>query len=217
VKGLWGFAGGLVFLFSIYAAQVFARDGEDPAGVTGLLYAARGVGALAGPLVARRLIGESVRGLRRSIQIAFPLAAAAMVAFSWTTSAWAAVPILIISHAGGSIVWVSSTQLIQLTVPNRLQGRVFSVEFAALTLTMALSNAFAGSALGRDLLSLRGTTLSLAAATAFSGLVWAFLMGRLAGRLEEAGRAAAISEATIVARPAPAPGRDAARAPPARK
>jgi MFS family permease len=186
VKGLWGLSGGFVFLFSVYAGEVFTPRGEDPAGATGLLYAGRGVGALVGPLVARRLLGESVRDLRRGIQIAFPLAAAAMIAFAHAPTAAIAALLLVVAHAGGSIVWVSSTQILQLTVPNELQGRAFSVEFAALTLTMALSNGFAGGALGRDLLSLRGVTFAMAAAAATSAAVWALAMGRLGPRLEAA-------------------------------
>lgn len=227
VKGLWGLSGGLVFLLSIYASEVLTGGGEGAAGVTGLLYTGRGLGALAGPLIARRLIGESVRALRRSIQIAFPLAAVSIFAFAYAEDAWTAAALLVLAYGGGSITWVSSTQLIQLTVPNRLQGRVFSVEFATLTLTMALSNAFAGSALGRELLSLRGVTFVMAAVATVSALVWAFAMRRLGSRLEvaartsaisdAAGRASAISEGELAAPPAPAPGPGGAPAPPAHR
>jgi hypothetical protein len=51
-----------------------------------------------------------------------------------------------IAHIGGSTQWVFSTSLLQLNVPNRLQGRVFAVEGALLTLATALSSYTTGVA-----------------------------------------------------------------------
>jgi MFS family permease len=186
VKGLWGMSGGIVFLFSIYAGAVFSAGGAAPARATGLLYAGRGVGALVGPLVTQRLWGESSRSLRRSIQVGFPLAAVAYVAFSFAPNAVIGALLLVCAHAGGSACWVSSTQLLQISVPNGLQGRVFAVELCALTFTMALSNAFAGVALGRDVMGLRAVTFVIAGAAAVSALIWALTMRRLGRRLDAA-------------------------------
>ncbi len=197
VKGLWGMSGGIVFLFSIYAGEIFTPKGGDPAGATGVLYAGRGLGALAGPLIARRFLGESVAGLRRSIQIAFPMAALAFAAFAYApslappgqASLAAGALLLVVAHAGGSIAWVNSTQLLQLTVPNALQGRVFSVELAALTLTMSLSNAGAGAAIAQGIADARAATFAMAAAAVVSAVVWAVAMARLGERLELAAEA----------------------------
>ena len=186
VKTLWGLSSGIVFLFSVYAAEVFAVGGRDAATNTGLLYAGRGVGALLGPLVARRFLGETADALRRGIQIAFPLAAAAMAAFAFVPSAQGGAALLVLAHAGGSTCWVNSTQLLQLSVPNALQGRVFAVELAGLTVAMALSNAFAGAVLGRELLGLRATTLAMAGMAITSALVWALAMRRHAPALDAA-------------------------------
>ena len=189
VKGLWGMSGGLVFLFSIYAGQRFNVPSRDPSSITGLLFAGRGLGALMGPLVARRLIGESPKALRRSIQIAFPASVAAIIAFAFAPNALLGALCLVFVHAGGSTCWVNSSQLLQLTVPNSLQGRVFAVELATFTFAMALSNAFAGAALGRGLLDLRGVTFAMAAAAALSAIVWWLLMRRVGARLDSAGEA----------------------------
>ena len=186
VKCLWGMSGGIIFLFSIYAGERFAAPGHDTSSITGLLFAGRGLGALAGPLVARRLIGESAPSLRRAIQIAFPIAALAVVAFSFAPNALVGALCLVVVHAGGSTCWVNSSQLLQLTVPNQLQGRVFAVEIAAFTFTTALSNAFAGSVLGSGALDLRGVTLVMAGSAALSALVWWFAMRRVGARLDAA-------------------------------
>jgi predicted MFS family arabinose efflux permease len=186
VKGLWGMSGGIVFLFSIYAGEIFTDPGENPAGATGLLYAGRGVGAFCGPLIAKRLMGESVKRLRSAIQIAFPLAACAIVAFSYAPNAVVGALLLVLVHAGGSIVWVSSTQLLQLTVPNHFLGRVASVELAGLMLTVSISTGITGMALSRGFTSLRGATFAMAAAAAVATIVWLLSVTRFGQRLDEA-------------------------------
>lgn len=185
-KALWGLSGGVVVLFSIYAGSVFAGRGVDVARTTGLLYAGRGTGAFIGPLIAQRVFGSSSEGLRRSIQAGFPLAAAAIAAFAFAPSATLGTLLLICAHAGGSTCWVSSTQLLQLAVPNELLGRACAVELAAFTFAFSLSSAFTGAALGRGLLDLRELTLVLAAAAMLSAIVWGVAMGRLGPGLDAA-------------------------------
>lgn len=189
VKGLWGMSGGVVFLFSIYAGSVFTPQGGDPSRATGLLYAGRGVGALVGPLAAKRLWGESSKSLRWTIQVGFPLAAVSYLAFSFAPSAAVGALLVMCAHAGGSACWVASTQLVQMSVPNALQGRVFAVELAALTFAIALSNAFAGAALSGGHLGLLGVTFAMAGMAVVSTLCWALWMRRLGGRLDAAATA----------------------------
>ena len=186
VKGLWGAAGGMLFLFAIYAAEAFTPKGGDSARSLGVLYAGRGLGALAGPLVFRRVWGESARSLRRSIQIGLLLVASGYAAMITAPSAVVGALFLVWAHAGGSTCWVNSTQLLQLTVPNALQGRVFAVDLGAVTLTMALSSALAGALYGHGILGLGGTTLAMAGAAAMAALAWAVAMRRLGARLETA-------------------------------
>jgi MFS family permease len=186
VKAMWGTSGGIVLLYSVYANQVFAKSGRAPAVSTGVLYAARGVGALVGPLVARRVLGESIPGLRRSIQAAFLVEAAAIAGLAFTDHLLVATLLVLVAHAGGSTIWVGSTQLLQLTVPNRFQGRVFAVELAWLTATMSLSSAFVGRALARAWFDLRGVTLAMVSAMLLCAAAWWLGMTRFGPRLEEA-------------------------------
>jgi hypothetical protein len=74
-------------------------------------------------------------------------------------------------------------------VPNPLQGRVFAVELATFTFAMAVSNAFAGAALGHGLLDLRGVTFAMAGAAALSAVVWWLAMRRLGPSLDDAAKA----------------------------
>ncbi|APR80512.1 transporter, putative [Minicystis rosea] len=185
-KGLWGLSGGVVFLYAVYAAEVFTPKGGESARALGILYAGRGVGALVGPLVLHRILGESARSLRWSVQVGFVLAAIGVAALISAHHIAAGALFLVVAHAGGSANWVCSTQLLQITVPNPLQGRVFAVEQGAFTLTMAISSGVAGALIGRGITSLHGATLVLAAVAAASGFSWWIAMRRLGTRLEAA-------------------------------
>jgi hypothetical protein len=144
-KALWSMGGGVLLLLTLFGRRVFPL-GEDGALSIGLLYAARGVGAGIGPLLAQRWGGESARFLRRAIGPSFFFTAVGYVAFSWSPSLlWAACAVAL-AHIGGSIEWVFSTTLLQMNVPNRLRGRVFAAELALLTLTTSISNYSVGLA-----------------------------------------------------------------------
>ncbi|MFT3768777.1 MAG: MFS transporter [Minicystis sp.] len=186
VKGLWGLSGGVVFLFAVYAAEVFTPKGRSSARALGILYTGRGLGALVGPLIFHRIWGDSARSLRRSIQIGFVLAMIGITALITAGSATVGAMFLVVAHAGGSTCWVCSTQLLQLTVPNALQGRVFAVEQGVLTLTMGLSSGVAGLLIGHAITGIHGATLMLAGAAGLSATVWWTAMRRLGARLDAA-------------------------------
>lgn len=144
-KMLWSIGGGILLLLTVFGRQEFPL-GVDGALSIGLLYAARGVGAGIGPIVARHWGGDSERFLRRAIGPSFLLTTVGYVILSASPNLWIALLGVLIGHIGGSNQWVFSTALLQLNVPNRLQGRIFAVEGALLTLTTAASSYLAGVA-----------------------------------------------------------------------
>ena len=44
---------------------------------------------------------------------------------------WLLLPATLVRSCGSSVVWISSTLLIQMRVPNELQGRAMALEMAA--------------------------------------------------------------------------------------
>ncbi|NJN18986.1 MAG: MFS transporter, partial [Oscillochloris sp.] len=78
--------------------------------------------------------------------MSFFISAAGYLAFSGAPSLLFAMLAVMLAHTGGSIEWVFSTALLQMHVPDELRGRVFAVEYAALTLTLAVSSYFTGVA-----------------------------------------------------------------------
>ena len=80
--------------------------------------------------------------------------------------------------AGGGTLWVLSTQLLLLNVPENVRGRVFSTEYALLTLAMATSAAMGGWTLDSGLLSLSQLLGLLAGVVLAPGLLWALWLSR---------------------------------------
>lgn len=174
VKSGWGLGGGVLLLLTLFGKQIFPL-GRDGSASIGLLYAARGTGALIGPIIARLITSDSPRTMRRAITVAFFLAGVFYLLFAGAPGLVFALIFIIGAHAGGSIQWVFSTTLLQLAVPNRFLGRVFALEMALLTLSMSVSTYLTGWGIDHAGLSTRQMALALGAAFMVPGVVWLLL------------------------------------------
>lgn len=145
-KTFWSLGGGgVLVLLPLFGKRVFPL-GTDGSLSMGVLYAARGVGAGLGPVLAHHWGGSSVRFLRRALGPGFFLMALGYLLFSQAPSLPLAACAILVAHSGGSIQWVFSTALVQLQVPNRLQGRIFAIELTLYTLMTCLSTLAVGAA-----------------------------------------------------------------------
>ena len=81
------------------------------------------------------------------------------------------------AHVGGGAQWTLSTYGIQRFVPDRIRGRVFSFDFALVTLMLAVSNLAAGWS--SQHFGPRDTMLGLAAIGFAYTTVWWMATGRL--------------------------------------
>ena len=139
VKAGWGLAGGVLLLLTIFGQRVFPVGGSTAAGI-GVLYGARGVGAAMGPIALRWILGQQPRTLRRAIGPAYFIVGVFYIALSWAPTLPIAALCVLCAHFGGSILWVFSTVLLQLEVPDRFRGRVFAAELALVTLLSSISS-----------------------------------------------------------------------------
>ena len=73
---------------------------------------------------------------------------------------------------GGGLLWVFSTQLLLHLVPNEVRGRVFSTEFAFMTLAMAMSTASGGWILDQTEIGIAGLLRTLTGIALIPGLLW---------------------------------------------
>jgi len=171
VKSAWGLGGGVVLLLSVFGQQIFPLLGSGAAGI-GALYAARGIGAGLGPVAARRIAGEKRRALRNYITTGFFLASLFYMAFGHATTFIVAALALMVAHMGGSMLWVFSTVLLQLDVPDDFRGRVFALDFVLFTLGFAVSNYLTGYLMDIVRLDPRTIATVLGAYFLFPGILW---------------------------------------------
>ena len=147
VKSAWGLGGGVLALLSVLPVEVLHAGDKG----IGALYASRGLGALLGPLLAQPLAGRNARRMAIFAALGVGVSGLFYAAFSQApTLAWAAL-FVFLAHLGGGSQWVLSSTLLQRTVADRMRGRVSSLDFAGLTLTMTLSNLACGGALRHGL------------------------------------------------------------------
>ena len=139
-KTSFGVGTGVVALLAVFGTEVF---GAGDAGI-GILFAARGLGALVGPFVARALSGTDDFGLIRGIAGSFLVAAACYALFPLAPQIWIAAVLVFAAHCGGGAQWMLSTLGIQRSTPDAIRGRVFSLDYGLVTLTIAVSTLLAG-------------------------------------------------------------------------
>jgi MFS family permease len=186
VKAGWGLAGGVLLLLTIFGERIFPV-GPTSAGGIGVFYGARGIGAGLGPIALRWILGQQPRTLRRSIGPAYFIVAAFYVALASAPSLAIAALCVLCAHFGGSILWVFSTVLLQMEVPDRFRGRVFAAELALVTLTSSMSSYIAGYGLDRAGWSPRAMSFWLGVAFCIPGTLWFLMLARWreSDRLEE--------------------------------
>jgi MFS family permease len=171
VKAGWGLAGGVLLLLTIFGQRVFPVAGGSAAGI-GILYGARGVGAGIGPIALRWILGQHPRTLRRTIGPAFFMVGIFYVALAGAPTLAIAALCVLCAHFGGSLLWVFSTVLLQLEVPDRFRGRVFAVELALVTLVTSLSSYWTAYELDRVGRSPRLLAFVLGTMFCIPGLLW---------------------------------------------
>lgn len=139
IKAGWGTVGGALLILTVFGQRVFPIHGSADAG-TGILYGARGVGALAGSLLVTEMASRSPGRLIRMIAPSFFLAGGSYALVGLAPNIWAAAACVVAAHVCGSVLWVASNVLLQLNVPDTFRGRVFAIELAALTLIQSAAS-----------------------------------------------------------------------------
>jgi len=170
VKGINGIAVADAFLV-IYATPLFPL-GKDGARSVGLLWACFGVGAILGPLLLNAATDGSVRRMRRLIVAGSAFLSGGLFLLAWApTLVWAGLAI-VLRGMGGASNWTYSTIILQKSVPDRLQGRLFALDFANACLLFMVFALLWGAMMDRA--GVRPAVLSAATVTLVPLLVWTF-------------------------------------------
>jgi len=148
VKAGWALAGGAVLLLTVFGERVFPLGQSAAAGI-GVLYAARGVGAGIGAVFTRHAFHNDAARLRRAVGPAYFACGACYALLGLAPNLWAAAATVVGAHIAGSILWVASSVLLQMAVPDRLRGRVFAAELVTLALMSSLASYVTAAAFDR--------------------------------------------------------------------
>jgi MFS family permease len=135
IKGGWAIVGGALLLLTVFGDRIFRIGNSSDAGI-GILFAARGIGALTGSMVVS-LIAAKQGNLIRLIAPSYFIAGACYAALAIVPTIWLAAAVVVAAHIFGSILWVSSNVLLQMKVPDEFRGRVFSAELIAMALVQS--------------------------------------------------------------------------------
>jgi len=172
VKSAVGFGNGVLALFPVLAVSVFAVGATG----TGLLFAARGLGALIGPLLMRRFLGRRswlFTGLALSMTT-YGLAYIGVSLVGWFPLV---LVLVVVAHIAGGGNWVMSNYALQIEVPDALRGRVFATDQMIVMLAVSASLLTVGAL--EDHVNVRLLVAACGAVTVLYGIGWRLMTLRL--------------------------------------
>jgi len=143
-KGGYGLGAGVVAMLSVFGKEVFRAGAFG----IGLLFAARGLGALLGPFLVRAL-ARTDEARYRAIAFCVLTFGLGYAGLGLSRGLGLGLLAIFFAHLGGGAAWQISTYGLQRETPDRIRGRIFSADYGFLTLTMSLSSIITGVASDR--------------------------------------------------------------------
>jgi MFS family permease len=141
-KSGYGIGAGVIGLLAVFGTDVF-KAGEMGIGI---LFAARGLGALLGPFSARAFAKNDEAKLFISIGVATTVFGVGYALLPAMPVIWAAAAMAAVAHVGGGAQWMMSSYGLQRIVPDTYRGRIFALDFGLAQLALAAGILVAGRA-----------------------------------------------------------------------
>jgi MFS family permease len=175
VKSAVGVGNGVLTTFPVLAASVFSVGAAG----TGALFGARGLGALIGPMLLRRVL------LRRSwllpgIAVSMAAYGLAYLGVAGSPWFWLVVVFVVLAHVAGGGNWALSSYALQVEVPDELRGRVFATDIMITTVAISISQLVVGVLVDRT--SSRLLVACCGGVTLTYAVLWRLLTRRIMRR-----------------------------------
>ena len=170
------FFGAPLEVVSVAIARDLFVIGEGGSLSLGLMYAMAGIGTGLGPILARRYTGDRIAALRRAIALAYIVASFGLWIVGTLHSLQIVLLGIFIRACGSGILWVFSSQILLQVVPADVRGRVFSTEYALVTLMSAIGAALGGQYL--EVFVIADAVHWMASVTILPGLLWMWWLWR---------------------------------------
>ena len=135
--------GGMAVVEVTFAKEIFPI-GADGSGTLGLIYFAVGLGTGLGPLLARRITGDEPIAMQWAILFTYLVMILGYTLMGWSSTLALLLIATLIRTSGSGTIWVYSSSLLQMIVPDRFLGRVFAFDFAMMTLAASVSTLWVG-------------------------------------------------------------------------
>ena len=119
-------ASGLLSLFTVLSYDIY-KTGDFG---TGLMFGARGVGALVGPIAIRYFFGDSDGKLLNTIGLTIMVWGLFYFLIPFSVSLYLTVFLLVLAHCGGGSQWAFSTYGLQILTPDKLRGRISGIDYS---------------------------------------------------------------------------------------
>ncbi len=172
LKAANSLATGAFQVLQVYLAEQVYVMGTGGSTSLGLFYAMVGAGTGFGPIWARKFTGDNDRKLRIAIVVAWVITVIGFAISAPLPIFWIMLIGVFIRGLGGGINWVFSTQILLQTVPNRVRGRVFSTEFAMMTLASAAAAYLGGWGMDQPSFGATEMLWAMGIGSAVIGVLW---------------------------------------------
>jgi MFS family permease len=132
----WGIVGGAYYvLLPIYGAKILGRGDSG----IGTLYAIDGLGVLIGGAVVQILVGTDADRMKKAFGFAYLLQGALFACFVFSSSFAAAAGFLLLMRIFSGLIIPLDASLIQMSTPETIRGRVFTLHWTSYGACMQVS------------------------------------------------------------------------------
>jgi MFS family permease len=172
VKSAVGLGNGVLAIYPVLAATVFGLGST----ATGLLFAARGLGALVGPFLFARILARREL-LMPGLALSMLAYGAAYLVIAVTPWFWLVLVVVAFAHLAGGGNWVMSNYALQVEVPDALRGRVAATDLMIVSVAISASMLVSGALV--DHVGARWVLALCGGLTLVYGVCWRLVTRRL--------------------------------------